>query len=526
MIPFPHQERADRAIDRAWADHRRVLLVMATGAGKSFVAARQILKCSRPALVLTHLDTLVKQTARALRAQGLQVDIEQGRSRALYSTMFGSPMAVVASVSTLARPDRLAVYPPGTFDLIWADEAHHSVSPSWRRIIDHFGGARVLGTTATPIRADSLQLGSIYTGLACWCPGADDGVHLSPCRPAYSLRDAIRDGVCVPIFQERVVVEHVSFGHLRARASDLTEREREEVMLAERALHGVAKDVLSQPPHKTIVFCASQRHAVRMAEIMNRYRSGCARAITFETDEDDAETIKAEFSAGRFDYLCNYAVLTEGYDEPYVDQIVIARHTKNVLVYEQMVGRGARRAEGKDECVVRDYADASGRHRFCNVADVLGGIDPELASRAARVAAKERRPVHEAVEACEADPELGVAKRRGIVATSVRVRREEVDPFGDLALEDRESARESEPAASEEQLARLRQWKLLPDEPITSREAQKLIRRQLGRFRKGLCSLAQGAILGRLGYAWEELTRDEARVLLDKLAANGFRRLG
>ena len=175
----PYQQQARDAIHAEWENGRlRTLLVLPTGTGKTIVfasvAADQVRSGDR-VLILAHRGELLEQAADKLkRSTGLVCSVEKAESTCLDSWF----RVTVGSVQTLQRPARLERFPHDYFSTIIIDEAHHAITDGYRRILDHFAGAKVLGVTATPDRGDMRNLGEVFDSLAY----------------EYRLTDAIREG--------------------------------------------------------------------------------------------------------------------------------------------------------------------------------------------------------------------------------------------------------------------------------------------------------------------------------------------
>ena len=199
----PYQEEAKDAILKEFASGRhRTLLSLPTGTGKTIVFSSVLderLRQGGRGLVIAHRDELLTQAQQKLwDAFGLASALEKGDSTALGAA---APVAV-ASVQSLSRPDRLEKFPADYFTDVVVDEAHHSLSDSYRRVIDHFAPAKLLGVTATPDRGDKKNLSEIYESIAY----------------DYSMRQAITDGYLCPIKAKMLPAEVNLRRELRSRA--------------------------------------------------------------------------------------------------------------------------------------------------------------------------------------------------------------------------------------------------------------------------------------------------------------------
>ena len=416
----PYQEAAVIAIGEKLTEYRSTLLVMPTGTGKTrtFSAIAHIEP--GPVLVLAHREELIDQGRADLkRYTGEAVAVEKAEREAMGTRI------VVASVQTLKGPRLEEFAQRHCPRLIIVDEAHHAVAPSYRAILDAFPDAKVLGVTATPDRADERAMGQVFDSVAF----------------VYEIQQAIAEGYLCPIRVQRVLVDAIDLRAVRKVAGDFNQGELDIVMSAEEVLHGVVKPTLELAgKRRTIVFTTSVENAHRMAEIFNRYSPDSARAVDGGTETDRRRQILADHKAGRYQFLCNVGVLTEGYDDPSVSCVAMARPTTSRALYAQCAGRGLRILPGKADCLLLDFVGNSGAHSLASALDILAGnFDEPTVAKAREIA--EREPGVRADEALRrAGEEIEEAKRREAerrahIKGSVKHRTEIVlDPFAILHL--------------------------------------------------------------------------------------------
>ena len=394
--------------DRYVAGDRATLLVMATGTGKTTVfgdiARRCIAKHNR-VLVLAHRDELVRQAAaRVMSMTGVKPSIEKAEEE--YD--FTSPVCV-ASVQTL-RGQRLERFPRNWFALIVIDEAHHAVADGYRSILEHFD-AHVLGVTATADRADRRGLAEVFDSIAYEYPIAkavSDG-HLCPIRAK-----------CLPLTMDLrgVKVSHGDFqvGDL-GNALDPYLDEVARVMAAECA------------GRKTVAFLPLVDTAHKMRDAL-RAAGVRAEAVSGRDSMDDRRAKIESFVEGNVDVLCNAMLLTEGWDCPAVDCIVVLRPTKSRPLYTQMVGRGTRTAPGKDHLLLLDFLWMTERHDLCRPASLLG-VEKAVADKvAAREEDGEEFDLLDAIETAEND--VAVEREEALAKELEAMRRKKkrlVDPL-------------------------------------------------------------------------------------------------
>lgn len=507
----PYQTEAYRRIGGGWAAHRSQLVVLPTGTGKTRLFSEVAKDWPGKVLVIAHRDELISQARAALeRNCGELVSTEKAEQRAEGTRI------VVASVQSL-RGDRLAsLTNRHPASLIITDEAHHAVSPGYQAVYAAFGEAKHLGVTATPDRADEAALGQVFDSVAF----------------VYEIQDAIRDGFLCGIRVWQVVVGDIDLSNVGTVAGDLNQGELDAVMQAEQVLHGIAKPLVEVAgDRRTIVFCTSVEAAHRMAEVINRYRPDQARAVDGETARDTRKLILRDHSAGRYQYLCNVGVLTEGYDDPGVACVAMARPTKSRALYAQCAGRGLRILEGKADCLLLDFVGNSGRHRLCSGLDILAGkYDDEVVALAEKKAQQGDILAEEALEEAqreiEAQKAREAARRLRVTARKVEHVVIERDPFALLDVEnpdaDERYAR-YRAEATPGQVAALERFKVPDAAKLSKRQAGALLDKLIGNARAGLATYKQVAQLKKRGIDASGVTFEQASKVMDWIASHGWR---
>jgi superfamily II DNA or RNA helicase len=510
----PYQEEAIARIGECLRDNASTLLVLPTGTGKTRTAATYVQRRGGRTLWLAHRQELIEQGAAALEdVTGRKVSIEKADQYARGTEI------VVASVQTL-RGDRLGSF-TGRFapDLIVTDEAHHAPSSSYRAIYDAFPGARHLGLTATPDRHDEKAMGVVFDSVAY----------------VYEILQAIRDGFLCPIRALAVEVAAIDLRAVGTVAGDLNQGELDAVMSAEEALHGVVGAALEHAgDRRTIVFTTSVENAHRLAEITNRYRPNAARAVDGGTDPRARATVLRDHQAGAYQFLFNVGVLTEGYDDPAVSCIVMARPTSSRALYAQCAGRGLRIADGKTDCLLVDLVGNAGKHSLVTAADILAGnYDDDVAAEAKRKIAEADGGMlaEEALEAAAREIEArrqAEAARRAKIQGKVKTRTREVDPFGVLGIKDpggdEWSQRYATPA-SDAQIGALTRMKIPIPDGCTKQQASKLLSAAIGRREHGLCTFGQMKTLAKYAIDAKNVTFERASTVITAIHANGWRPL-
>jgi superfamily II DNA or RNA helicase len=514
--PRPYQEHAIAAFADKLAQHRSTLFVCPTGGGKTFTAATYIERHAGAGgvLWLAHREELIDQGIGDLTTVvGEMVAKEKAEAKA-YDTRI-----VVASVQTL-KGDRLEDFARRHQPrLIVVDEAHHAVAPSYRKILDAFPDAKVLGLTATPDRTDERAMGQVFDSVAY----------------VYEIRDAIHDGFLCPIRIQRVQVDAIDLRAVKTVAGDLNQGELDAVMSAEEVLHGVVKPTIELAgKRRTIVFTTSVDNAHRMAEIFNRYAPGSARAVDGGTDQDERRRTLTDHKAGAYQFLCNVGVLTEGYDDPGVSCIAMARPTKSRALYAQCAGRGLRIMAGKEDCLLLDFAGNAGKHALASALDILGGkFDDEVVARAREIVEREGGALaEEALERAAKEIEAQRAReaaRRAKVQGKVKYSTQQVDPFAVLHIVqdegDGEYAERFGMTITEKQRAALEKAGIDCDHAMSRKAASNLLNSIFVRRDKGLASFKQLRTLKRYGVTDINISFPRASQMIDAIARNNWKGL-
>ncbi len=539
----PYQSAASDAIFTEWQEHDSTLVVMPTGGGKTVLFADVIRRVfPRRALVLAHREELIFQARDKIqRVTGLRADVEMGDYKA-ENGLFGAARVIVSTIQTQCSGGdgggRMAKFDPARFGVLIIDEAHHATSPSYRRVIDYYRtnpALKILGVTATPDRADEEALGQVFQSVAF----------------DYEVLDAIHDGWLVPIEQQMVHVEGLDYSSIRTTAGDLNGGDLAAVLEAEKNLQQMAAAALAIiGQRRALVFTASVKAAETTAEIFNRHRGGMASWVCGKTDKDERPKVLAAFAAGKLQVVCNCGVLTEGFDDPGVEVVIMGRPTKSRSLYSQMVGRSTRplpgvvdgpetpearraaiAASGKTSCLVVDFVGNCGKHKLVTSADILGGKVSEEAIELAVMTAKQSgKPVNMTAALDEAEEELNQkreqarlteASRRAQLVATARFTMQTVDPFDVLALDPvKQRGWDKGQQLTEKQRSLLTKQGINPD-TLSFSQGKQLIAEIFRRWNGNLCSFKQAKLLRKHGYS-ADVGFAEATRIIDSLAKNGW----
>ena len=509
----PYQAEAKQAILSAWDEgYRKTLLVLPTGCGKtvvfSSVTENQVNKGHR-VLIMAHRGELLDQAADKLKeASGLDSVLEKAESSCLDSFL----PVTVGSVQSLAQEKRLARFPNDYFQDIIVDEAHHCLSDSYRRILDHFPTANILGVTATPDRGDMKNLGEFFDSKAY----------------EYSMTEAIREGYLCPIKAQMIPLE-LDIADVGISSGDFSAGEIGHAL--EPYLQQIAVEMANYcQGRNTVVFLPLIATSQKFCAMLNNVG---LRAAEVNGNSDDRSEVLADFEAGRYDVLCNSMLLTEGWDCPSVDCIVILRPTKIRSLYQQMVGRGMRLAPGKDHLLLLDFLWMTARHDLCRPSALISKDE-----KIAKMIDEQMKSDDEGIDLIEAEEQAErdvLAEREAALAKQLEEmrgkKRKLVDPLQyalSIAAEDLTNyvptfAWEMSPP-SEKQVAFLERRGIFADSVRNAGLASLLIDRLQRRQQMGLATPKQIRCLERYGFrqvgTW---AFEDASSLISMLAGNSWR---
>lgn len=539
-----YQQLAVAGINEQWAQCASTLVVMATGLGKTAVAAHVIAGQTGRAMFLAHREELIWQARNTI---GAVTGIEPGIEMADYRTsagFWGKPRVVVSSVQTQYSGQdgagRMSLFDPNDFSLLVVDECHHYVSPAYRKVVDHYRqnpNLKVLGITATPDRADEAALGQIFESVAF----------------QFDVLEGIKGGWLVPIEQQSVTVDGLDLSNCRTTAGDLNALDLAQIMEYERNLHEVAGPTIELAgDRKTLVFCASVAHAERLSEIINRHRPASARWVSGETPKDARRQLFADYAASKFQFLCNCGIATEGFDDPGVSVVVMARPTKSRCLYTQSIGRATRPLPGivdqyddagdrrmaiaesaKPAMLVVDLVGNAGRHKLISTADVLGGrYDDATVARAQKKAEDAGKPIDMLAALEESLAELHrereaekarEAARRARLTARTSYTAKQIDPFDVLAIEPhRTMGWDAGRQLSEKQRDMLERHYDIDPDTISYTQGKQLIDELFRRWATDECSYRQARLLKKYGLK-TDVTRDQAKEWIDRIASNDWK---
>ena len=486
----PYQQEAVDAVLTEWkSGHQKTLLVLPTGTGKTICFAkiieRAISGTNGRALILAHRGELLDQAAEKLKeVTGLEASLEKAESTCIGS----SKPVVVGSVQTLCMPQRLDKFPDDYFTHIVVDEAHHSTSESYQRVLQHFSKALVLGVTATPDRSDQKNLGTYFESKAY----------------EYSLNQAVRKGYLCPVKAQMIPLE-LDINNVGISNGDYAVGEIGNAL--EPYLNQIALEMLNYcKGRKTVVFLPLVKTSQKFCELLNCHGF---RAAEVNGNSQDRDKVLSDFENGEYDVLCNSMLLTEGWDCPSVDCVIVLRPTKVRSLYQQMVGRGMRLSPGKKELLLLDFLWMTERHDLCRPSALISK-DQDIADRINKKMLDRQDGVDLIAAEDEAENDVIREREESLARELEQMRKKQkklVDPIQyafSIAAEDLANytptfAWEMAPA-TEKQLEYLEKHGIFPDSVQNCGMASLLIEKLKDRQVEGLATPKQIRFLEKYGF--------------------------
>ena len=513
----PYQQQAKEAIFREWDQgHSKTLLVLPTGCGKTIVFAKVAEECVRNGdrvLIMAHRGELLEQASDKIsKTTGLGTAVEKAEQTCLGSWF----RIVVGSVQSLQNENRLKKFESDYFDTIIVDEAHHILSNSYQKVMEHFSRAKILGVTATPDRGDMRNLGNFFESLAY----------------EYTLPKAIKEGYLSPIKAMTIPLK-IDFSSVAVQAGDFKVSDIDTAL--DPYLHQIAQEMKKYcMDRKTVVFLPLVKTSQKFRDILN---SEGFRAAECNGSTQARTEILEDFDKGKYNVLCNSMLLTEGWDCPSVDCVIVLRPTKVRSLYCQMVGRGTRLCEGKENLLLLDFLWHTERHELCHPAALIADseeVSKKMTENMEKQAAID--PMAIDLEEAEQTAREDVQREREEklaeqLAAMKKRKRKLVDPLQFEMSIQAEDLSSYVPAfgwemapASDKQIKALEKYGIFPDEIDNAGKANLLLDRLNKRREEGLTTPKQIRYLESRGFqhvgTW---SFESAKNMIDRIAACGWR---
>ena len=345
-------EALDALSDSRDAGYRRGLVVLATGLGKTWLAAFDSTRMgARRILFLAHREEILSQAAQTfirIRPKS-RVGLYMGQSHDAEVDV------LCASVQTLARAAHLERFAPQHFDYVVIDEFHHAAAATYRRLLGHFAPAFLLGLTATPDRTDQSDILSL----------CDDNLVFTR-----SLFEGIQAKLLAPFHYYGILDESVDYREVPWRNGrfDPEELSNKLATLA-RARHAI-KEWRARAQKRTLAFCVSIRHAEYMASQFQK--AGIASAAVYAGSALGRAQALEQLRDAQLSVIFSVDLFNEGVDLPGIDTVLMLRPTESKILFLQQLGRGLRRSDQKEHLVVLDFI---GNHQgFLQKPQALFGV--------------------------------------------------------------------------------------------------------------------------------------------------------
>jgi len=334
---YPYQQNVLDAITSDPSPSQ--LISMPTGTGKTITFLSVVKKAGKKCLILVHREELLKQTYdKAIKLGFIEREISLITSQ-------DKPKANVlniAMVPTLVR--NLDKYQPDDIEMMVIDEAHHATAPSYTRIIDHFkiksSNKLLLGFTATPLRGDKDCLSSVFESHT-FKMTLSEATQLGYIVPAHGIRISMDKGLAD--------VENIGQDYDLSKLDKIMNCPEVNDLICDRCKH------MNKVPG--IIFCTSVDHARNISKGLRK----CGRkaiSVSYKTSKPMLKRIFDLLNRGRIEFITNAVKLSEGFDHPPIQTVIIARPTRSPVLYKQMIGRGLRNSPDKEECFVLEFSDS------------------------------------------------------------------------------------------------------------------------------------------------------------------------
>ncbi|MCL1873626.1 MAG: DEAD/DEAH box helicase [Clostridiales bacterium] len=508
-----YQNEAKVAIQNEWnKGNNKTLMVLPTGTGKTIVfcaISKDCVTAGERVLILAHRGELLDQAAdKMAKATGLKCALEKAEASCLGSWF----RITVGSVQSLMRPSRLSQFPANYFSTIIVDEAHHAISDSYQRVLSHFNEAKVLGVTATPDRGDMRNLGQYFDSLAY----------------EYTLPKAIKEGFLSPIKAQTIPLR-LDLTGVGIQAGDFKTSDLGDALSP--YLGQIAEEMRNYcAGRKTVIFLPLIKTSQKMAELLRQ--KGFRAAEINGTSRNRAQILQ-DFDSGIYDVLCNSMLLTEGWDCPSVDCIIVLRPTKIRSLYCQMVGGGTRLHPSKENLLILDFLWHTERHELCRPAHLISQSQ-EVAEAMTKNIEEAGCPVDIEQAEQKASEDVIAAREKALAKRLAEMRNRKkklVDPLQyEMSIQAEDLANyipsfgwELGPPSSS-QIAALEKAGILPDEIECAGKASKILDRIAKRRMEGLATPKQIRQLENRGFlnvgTW---SFDVANKMISRIAANSWK---
>ena len=364
IVLRPYQIDAVDRIMAALAAGERPIIVAPTGSGKTIVLAELIKRCvaaHKRVLVLAHRREIINQTKQKLQAHGVRCSVIMASAE--NELRLYEPVQVAAIATLWVRAIRSNRIQLPLADLVIVDEAHHAVARTYRKVVEAYPGAMVLGATATPVRGNNRGLGGIFTSLI-----------VAPQIPELIEQGyLVKTRVYAPLDPDLRGVATRNGDYVESQLADRMDRAK---LVGDIVTHW---HKLAER-RRTVAFAVIVAHSIDIADEF--VKSGVrAEHIDGTTPKPERDAVLRRLASGETELVSNCMVLTEGWDMPEVGCCILARPTKRMGLFRQMIGRVLRPANGKPDAIILDHSGAVFKHGLPEDR-VFWTLDPERKAEA------------------------------------------------------------------------------------------------------------------------------------------------
>lgn len=338
----------------------RAIIISATGTGKTYLSAFDVRQVKpRRMLYIAQQEQILKKAEesfqKVLGCSEHELGLFSGNSKE------SDRKYVFATVQTMSRPDVLAQFSKHEFDYILVDEVHHAAADSYKRVIDHFEPDFMLGMTATPERTDGANIFELFGNNVAYEIRLQKALEEDMLCPFhyYGVHEYIQDAP-----DEKLAGKNIKTDSMTDQERNELSRWLEELADPNRVRYIIDKiQIYSEAgtPVQGLVFCSRREEAKRLSDLFNQQMNQQAerpyrtKAITGENSQAERDTAVEQLENGELDHIFTVDLFNEGVDIPHINQIVMLRQTKSSIIFTQQLGRGLRKANGKDCVVVIDF---------------------------------------------------------------------------------------------------------------------------------------------------------------------------
>ena len=338
-----HQKEALEALSKMRRNNQTIaLLYHATGTGKTVTAVMDAKKCNGRVLFLAHTKELVNQAYDTFNSLWNEVSL----GKYIDGIKESDTHIICGSIQSVAL--NLDEFKDNDFDYLIIDEAHHASSDTYQRVLSYFKPKFTLGLTATPERTDDNEvILDIFKNTA----------H------KLDIKTAVEIGELVPIrcirIHTNIDLTKVRFNSVKYNIRDLESKlyvpERNKLIAETYIQYAKGK--------RTVIFCASVKHAEEIANLLLSYGVKAA-AVSGNMKASERKEFQEKFVNNDIEVLCACDLLNEGWDCPETEVLFMARPTMSKVLYTQQLGRGMRLSKGKESLMVFDFVDNANQYNM------------------------------------------------------------------------------------------------------------------------------------------------------------------